>query len=123
MGHPLAYFEFSSKEPARLQKFYVDLFGWAINEIPDMGGYALVDTQAGEGAVPGAIGPLQEGGSPGVRAYFYAEDLGNAVKKAEALGGSVILEPTPIPGFGHFAVFADPDGNGIGLWDQKSIAG
>jgi uncharacterized protein len=123
MGHPLAYFEFASKEPDRLQKFYADLFGWAINELPESGGYALVDTQAGEGAVAGGIGPLQEGGAPGLRTYFYAENLGDALKKAESLGGKVLMEPTPIPGFGNFAVFSDPDGNGIGLWDQKSIAG
>ncbi|GGV08988.1 VOC family protein [Streptomyces spectabilis] len=119
MGQRLAYFEITSSEDAgRLQSFYADMFGWSVNEVPDMGGYALVDTQSGEGAVVGGIGPAM--GEAGVRVYFQSSDLGAALQRAEKLGGSRVMEPTELPGFGNIAVFADPDGNTIGLWDQPS---
>ncbi|MEO3762575.1 VOC family protein [Streptomyces sp. B8F3] len=119
MGQPLAYFEITSSENAeRLQSFYADMFGWNVNQLPDMGGYALVDTQSGQGSVVGGIGPAM--GEPGVRVYFHAPDLDAALKRAEELGGSKVMEPTELPGFGNIAVFADPDGNAIGLWDQRS---
>ncbi|WP_409239983.1 VOC family protein [Streptomyces sp. PA5.6] len=119
MGQRLAYFEITSSEDAeRLQTFYAGLFGWSVNQLPDMGGYALVDTQSGEGSVAGGIGPAM--GEAGVRVYFHAPDLDGALKRAEELGGTKVMDPTELPGFGRVAAFADPDGNTIGLWDQPS---
>src|SRR5690625_1237169 len=119
MGQPLAYFEITySQDHERLQSLYGDMFGWNVNQLPDMGGYALVDTQSGNGSVTGGIGPAMN--QPGVQVYFQAPDLEAALSKAEELGGSKLMEPTELPGFGNIAVFADPDGNPIRLWDPSS---
>ena len=56
MGQPVAFFEVISPDAERAQKFYADLFGWQVSADPAMGGYALVDTGAGEGAIGGGIG-------------------------------------------------------------------
>src|SRR5216683_149517 len=56
MGQPVAFFEVISPDAERAQKFYAELFGWQVSADPAMGGYALVDTGAGEGAV-GATDP------------------------------------------------------------------
>jgi predicted enzyme related to lactoylglutathione lyase len=37
------------------------------------------------------------------------------LRKAERLGGKTVMPPTEIPNMVTFAMFADPDGNVIGL--------
>src|SRR5690349_11754506 len=110
MGQPVAFFEIVSTEPERAQKFYAELFGWQIDTDPAMGGYALVDTGAGEGAIGGGIGASAAPGDTGVKIYLRVDDLDAYLARAEALGGTRILPPTDLPGdFGRIAVLADPD--------------
>ncbi|MEU8663564.1 hypothetical protein AB0C31_43770, partial [Actinoplanes philippinensis] len=41
----------------------------------------------------------------------------SSLEQAVALGGTTLVEPAALPGdYGRFAVFADPDGNPVGLW-------
>ena len=118
MGAPVAYSEVSSPDSARAQRFYGELFGWQVATDPAMGGYGLVDTAAGETAIGGGIGPVEEGDSAGVRVYVRVDDLEAALLRAEQLGGTRLVPPTDLPdGYGRFALFADPDGNTVGLWD------
>jgi uncharacterized protein len=117
MGQPVAFFEIVSPDAERARKFYTELFGWQAQADPSMGGYALVDTQAGEGAIGGGIGPASESGESGVKIYMRVDDLDAYLARAEELGGRRVVPPTELPGdFGRIAVFADPDGNQVGLW-------
>src|SRR5262245_38617992 len=117
MGQPVAFFEVTSPDPARAQRFYAELFDWQVAADPAMGGYALVDTGPGEGAVGGGIGPVEPGGVGGTRFYVRVADLDAYLERAERLGGKRLVEPTDLPGdFGRFAMLADPDGNPVGLW-------
>ena len=117
MGAPVAFFEVSSPDPERAQRFYGELFGWQVAADPEMGGYGLVDTAAGEGAIGGGIGPVADGDTAGVRIYARVDDLEGALRRAEELGGTRLVPPTDLPaGYGRFALLADPDGNPVGLW-------
>ena len=117
MGQPVAFFEVVSAEPQRAQKFYGELFGWQVVAPPEMGGYGLVDTGAGEGAVGGGIGPSQAPGDAGVKIYIRVDDLDGFLARAQELGGMPLVSPMDLPGdFGRIAIFADPDGNPVGLW-------
>jgi hypothetical protein len=116
MGQPVAFFEVISPDAERAQKFYAELFGWTVNADPAMGGYALVDTGAGEQAIGGGIG-TGEPGEKSVKIYMRVDDLDAYLDRAERLGGRRLVPPTDLPGdFGRFAIFADPDGNPVGLW-------
>jgi predicted enzyme related to lactoylglutathione lyase len=111
MGQPVAFFEVISPDAERAQKFYAELFGWQIAADPAMGGYGLVDTGGGESAIGGGIG-TGEPGEKNVKIYMRVDDLDAYLSRAEEL-----VPPTDLPGdFGRFAVFADPDGNPVGLW-------
>ena len=55
--------------------FYAELFGWQVAADPAMGGYGLVDTGAGEGAIGGGIGPGKGPGDRGVKIYMRVDDL------------------------------------------------
>ena len=117
MGNPVAFFEILSPDAGRARAFYSDLFGWAADANPAFGGYALVDTKAGEGAIGGGIGPSSGPGDKGVKIYVRVDDLDAYLDRAEMLGGKRLVPPTDLPGdFGRFAVFTDPDGNQVGLW-------
>jgi hypothetical protein len=117
MGQPVAFFEVISPNAERAQKFYAELFGWQVSADPAMGGYALVDTGAGEGAVGGGIGSPSDPQDAGVKIYMRVDDLDRYLDRAEQLGGRRLVPPMDLPGdFGRIAIFADPDGNPVGLW-------
>jgi predicted enzyme related to lactoylglutathione lyase len=118
MGHPVAWFEVVSTDAPRAQRFYGELFDWKVDVDPALGGYGVVDTGAGTDAVGGGIGPSQAPGDTGVKFYVRVDDLDAYLERATKLGGTTILEPTELPGdnLGTIAVFADPDGNAVGLW-------
>ncbi len=117
MGQPVAYFEVTSEDAARAQKFYAELFDWSVTADPSMDGYGIVDTGAGDGAVTGGIGPSVAPGDVGVKIYVRVDDLDGHLARAEELGGTPVVPPMDLPGdYGRIAVFADPDGNPVGLW-------
>ncbi len=117
MGQPVAFFEVISTEPERAQKFYGELFGWQVAAAPGMNGYALVDTGSGESAISGGIGPSQGPGDTGVKIYMRVDDLDAYLTRAQELGGTPLVAPMDLPGdYGRIAIFADPDGNPVGLW-------
>ena len=117
MGAPVAFFEITSHDPTRLTAFYRELFDWTIDESQGPG-YSLVDTGAGEEAVGGGIGSVTDPAETGgVSVYMRVDDLQASLDRAETLGGKALVPPTDLPdGYGRFAMFADPDGNTIGLW-------
>jgi predicted enzyme related to lactoylglutathione lyase len=117
MGQPVAFFEIVSADAERARAFYTEMFGWTAQPDPAMGGYALVDTGAGEGAIGGGIGPASAPTDAGVKIYMRVDDLDACLDRVEKLGGSRLVPPTDLPGdYGRFAIFTDPDGNQVGLW-------
>ncbi len=117
MAHPVAFFEVLSPDHERAQEFYAQLFGWSVDADPEMGGYGLVDTGAGEAAIGGGIGPVEGPGDAGTTIYVRVPDLDAALDRAVALGGARVVPPTDLPGgYGRFAILTDPDGNRVGLW-------
>jgi predicted enzyme related to lactoylglutathione lyase len=115
---PVVHFEIASRDAARQQRFYADLFGWTINADNPMR-YGLVDT-GGSGGIGGAIAPAGEDGTTGVRIYVQVDDLARHLELAEKLGGRTLTPPTAIPGVGDYAVFSDPEGIRIGLLTRRS---
>jgi predicted enzyme related to lactoylglutathione lyase len=45
--------------------------------------------------------------------------LEDAIAAAEATGGRALSAPEAMPGMGHFAAVADPDGIDIGLSEEE----
>jgi predicted enzyme related to lactoylglutathione lyase len=113
MGNPIVHFEIIGKDAAKVKAFYSELFGWKIGDLmPDMGNYGLIDEESS--GLAGGVGQFDDG-APRVTIYAQAADLQATLDHAVALGGSILMPPTPIPGVTTLAMFADPDGNVIGL--------
>jgi uncharacterized protein len=116
MGSPIAWFDVAADDPKKSRKFYADLFDWEIN-VDEAMDYGMVDTGATEG-ISGGIGKAGDGTPPGIVVYAAVEDAKAALEKAESLGGKAVAQPYEIPGYGLMAVFEDPEGNRVGLWQR-----
>jgi predicted enzyme related to lactoylglutathione lyase len=113
MGQPIVHFEIMGKDAVKLQKFYAELFDWKIGEPhADMGFYGLIDKESS--GLPGGIGQEPDGPTR-VTIYVQVPDLQATLDQAVAKGGKVVMQPMDIPGIVTMALFADPDGNVIGI--------
>lgn len=118
MGDPVMSFEIAGKDPEALRRFYGGAFGWRMGTVRSS--YAMAYPDAGRG-IDGVISPAQGGAG---RAIFYIEtgDLDAALKKIEELGGKRITGPVDVPSGPSIALFADPEGNVVGLVKAGSRA-
>jgi uncharacterized protein len=113
MGNPVVHFDIIGPEPEMTAKFYSELFGWHTQSFPELN-YTMTDTHAG-GGINGGFAPTSEGQPSFVTFYAEVDDLQATLDKAESLGGKTLATPTEIPNVVTFAMFADPQGNVIGL--------
>jgi predicted enzyme related to lactoylglutathione lyase len=112
MPNPVVWFEVLGQDPEKLQKFYTNTFGWQVNADNPMN-YGMVDAQNGKG-IGGGIGK-GEGGAAWATFYIEVVDVEAILEQVEAHGGTVIVPTTTIPDMVTFGVFADPEGNKVGL--------
>lgn len=112
MAAPVVHFEVIGKDPAALQSFYSELFGWRIDDDNPMK-YGIVEKA--EGGIGGGIGPDPQGGDGHVTFYVAVDDPQAALDRAESLGGRTVMPVTEIPDMVTLALFADPQGHVIGI--------
>ena len=117
MPNPVVHFEIQSNKPAELKKFYGDMFGWKITDMPGPSPYHLVDTTSNSHDGHGINGGIGGTGGPRSMVTFYIEvdDTDAFLKKIAEKGGKTIMPTTTIPDMVTFALFADPEGNVVGL--------
>ena len=112
-AHPVVHVEVLGADAPRLQRFYAELFGWGIILNPIGYGYVPV-APVTPVRLTGGIGPSSDG-KPLALFYVKVEDPAAILKKAQALGGKVVMAPLDVPGGITFARLADPEGNVIGI--------
>jgi predicted enzyme related to lactoylglutathione lyase len=120
----IGWFEIGTDDPAGVERFYGDLFGWSFGDDEDAGGmpYRVVTTPAGDSIGGGVLGT---GGRIPPYAIFYVvvADVAEACRKAEAAGGKVLV-PAASNGNGlTFAHLLDTSGNHFGVYAPPSAGG
>ena len=125
MSGKVVHFEIPYDDGERARKFYAEAFGWSINEIPDLH-YTIVQTgPTGEGGFPTEAGYIGGGmlrrESPTDRPVITidVEDIDEALKKIEELGGMTVLGRQDVGEMGWAAYFKDVEGNLMGLWQSR----
>lgn len=114
MGAPVVHWEINAKDAKRLWEFYSGLFGWKVNSENPMK-YGLVSTGSKLG-IGGGIGQADPNApAPSVTFYIQVDDVQKELDKVGALGGRVVMPSTEIPNMVTFGLFADPEGNVVGL--------
>ena len=115
----IVHVEFHVKEPKKLEAFYGGLFGWKFQEVPGMN-YSLFQAPSGPG---GGVGTLQPGNWPsGIINYILVDSVEKYEGRVKKAGGKIISPKMEVPGQGWFAVFEDPSGTRMALWEQNPNA-
>jgi predicted enzyme related to lactoylglutathione lyase len=121
MGQPVVHFEIIGRDPARLRRYYGELFGWefqigdaATEAVSEHGSYGFVDGSTTGNGINGGVGGGEDYEG---RVLFYVAvpDVEAALSKAESLGGTRRMGPEGTPGTLVVGQFIDPEGHLIGV--------
>ncbi len=120
----VVHFEIPADNLARAKKFYSTVFGWTLNEFPEME-YTIARTvesdQNGMPKKPGAIngGMLQRQDPVKTPVITISVDnMDQAAATIEKNGGKIIRPKMPVGDMGFAAYFKDTEGNVVGLWQN-----
>ena len=127
-GYPAGvpcWLDSSQPDPDAAALFYGGLFGWEFEDrtpdgspMPYLVGRLPGGDVAGLGSQPaGADGPATW------NTYVWVDSADETVAKVADAGGSVLMEPFDISDAGRMAVFADPAGATICVWQAKAGRG
>lgn len=103
--------------------FYADLLGWEYNDIPlgDGNHYSMARVDGHDVA---AITPMPPGGEvTHWNCYVSVADVDATAARAKELGATLIAEPFDVFDSGRMAIFADPQGAILSVWQPRSHIG
>ena len=113
MGAAVTHFEINARDGKKAQEFYAALFDWKIDSNNPMN-YGIVMTGLKMG-IGGGIGQVEADKQPFVTIYVQVENPQAYVAKAVSMGAKEVLPITVIPNMVTYGIFADPDGNMVGI--------
>lgn len=123
----VVHFEVPYAEAKRAKDFYQKVFGWKINDVPmkDVE-YQMISTgPTGEdgmakekGFINGGLVPRNEM-AKGPVIVMSVDDINAKLEEIEENGGTKMVEPMTVGEMGFYAYFKDPEGNVIGVWQDK----
>jgi len=123
----VVHFEIHAEDPARAITFYSGLFGWKFTKWGESVEYWAVET--GPKTEPGIDGGLlpRRGIVDGQAVIAYIctieiNDLDEIMKKAQAMGATIVLPRMAIPGIGWLAYLKDTEGNVFGVMQSDPNA-
>ncbi len=110
----IVHVEIHSNAPEKTKSFLKDVFGWKFEEVPQMN-YSMFNPPSAPG------GGLQKAENlpAGILDYVLTEDIENTLRKITSSGGAVTMPKQEIPGMGWFAVFQDPTGITLALYEAQ----
>ncbi len=131
MANPVVHFEMPAKDKKRVSDFYINAFGWKMNQLgPEMGDYLIAQTTETDennmvtrpGAINGGFfGYKDETGFNMPHLVISVDNLEVAMEKVKENGGKIIGGASGpgkidyIPGIGRYVSFEDSEGNHVGM--------
>jgi uncharacterized protein len=115
----------SQPDPEAAVGFYSRLFGWEFENVlpPDSPGkYFVARLRGGEVAAVGSI-PEAMPETAMWNTYVWVDSADEAATKVSEAGGSVVMEPFDVMDSGRMAVFTDPEGAALCVWQAKEHRG
>lgn len=117
--HAINWFEISVADFDRAKKFYENILSYTMPEMPMPGMRMGILPHLREEGIGGAIVHSEnhhpsQGGS--IVYLNGGNDLSGILNRVESAGGHIMVPKTEIgDGMGYFALFADSEGNTVGL--------
>ena len=119
MGHgDITHVEIPVSDIAASTTFYAELFGWQIAETPGYEGYPM--WRAPNQLSGGALTAREEGFTQ-PRSVVEVDSIDDVLARVTELGGTVTMPKSEIDKTSWYAVFVDPDGNQIGLYEGVEL--
>ncbi|HVV85831.1 MAG TPA: VOC family protein [Kofleriaceae bacterium] len=117
MGNPFVHLDLACDDPEAAKKFYKSIFDWKFQDFPAMS-WTGIDVGTGTG---GGLGKKQQPGTPTAwTAYVNVDDVKKTIEKARKAGATILLPFMEVPNMGYLAVFQDPQGAQIGVWQNAA---
>jgi predicted enzyme related to lactoylglutathione lyase len=110
MANAVVHWEIGGHDLDAMAAFYRELFGWEAAGFDR--DYRMIEVEDGVG---GGLMRSRDGMPGYITIYVAVDDLDATLSRVKELGGTPLVQPTPIPGVGSFALFQDPEGNTVGL--------
>lgn len=118
------WFEYISKDLAKAQAFYAELFHWktAAMPMPAGGNYTMISA---DGVSIGGYLETPAGAPPHSHwlSHLQVGDAEATAKKVTANGGRIAMGPTKMGEIGTYAVALDPQGAAFALWQPGKAEG
>jgi len=119
----ITHFEIFGPDPAALTRFYAEIFGWRIEQIPGVD-YWRIDTGTPQSDTP-MHGGLTYRAIPNLNGWLLWVQVASVDDTVEAvvrLGGCVMRPKTAVPRTAWVTIVADPARNMFGVWQSDPNA-
>ncbi len=114
----ICYLEIPTTDIATSAQFYQRVFGWRIRQRDD--GSTAFDDSTAEVSGSWVLGRLSTT-APGVQVYIMVADAATTIAAIIAAGGEIV-QPVNPDGGEVYALFIDPTGNVLGIYQQPGLA-
>lgn len=113
--HTITHVEIPAPDLNKAIEFYSKIFGWGIELVTaDHYAFFTIGNTGSGGALDASLMPAPE--QTGPQLTIDVENIDLTLEKIKAMGGSIALDKTEIPGgHGFYAVFTDPNHNFLQL--------
>jgi uncharacterized protein len=116
-----SWIDLQTSDPAKAAEFYRTLFGWERQDLgPEAGGYGFF---LKDGKMVAGVGPKMGEAPTAWSTYVSVADADATIAKVKQNGGTVVVEPMDVMTAGRMAVFIDPTGAFIGVWQPRDHKG
>ncbi len=120
-GTPM-WVDLTSPDVQGAARFYGELFGWEAEDLGDQAGHYHMFRKDGK-QVAAASPPMNPGQPPAWTTYIATDDANATAAKVREAGGQVAMEPFDVMDAGRMAVFQDPAGAFIAVWQPGNHKG
>lgn len=107
-----SWIEHRGGDPAAARKFYENVLGWEVKDMPMQDGSSYPVISVGDNPVGGFFPQPMEGGW---MLFLTVDDVDARYAKALDAGASSVTEPASMPGVGRMATIRDPQGGTVSL--------
>jgi predicted enzyme related to lactoylglutathione lyase len=120
----VVHFEIPAEDVERAKTFYASVFGWEIEDVPEMDYTSVRTVPVDERFMPTEPGAINGGlvrrraETPSPVVTINVDSIEATLARIEAAGGAVIHPRHEIAGMGAYAYFRDTEGNAMGLWES-----
>ena len=118
----VVHFQMYADNPARAERFYADVFDWALHRWEGDDNFWLVDT--GDEEEHGINGGMLTRPEPSATTAIVMQvpSVDEYTERITGSGGTVTIPKFAIPGVGYAAYFLDTEGNPIGIFQDDEEA-